>query len=217
MGHRKYTKSFQDKTGEFETRELIGYSFSVTGADDWPDTFAALGFNDSNDCQAYVRSEFSDRMYTKGGNPGTSYLRRLGTWSKFLEPLGTFAYTYSDRFWNHFGVEQLNVMATIHGRDSQSRQLILSVYDQRVDSARRLGISRVPCTMYYQFLESGDELILIDNMRSCDLYTHFPIDLSVAWLMVSEMAAQWEKKPKLIMQMGSLHAFKPAMEKRRIF
>lgn len=245
MGHRNVTNSYQDKVGEFETRELVPYQFTLVdwqGIEDFKDALLKLGFSmkEAYKAMAYAEEEVKTRMqfgwnwgelvgsYIENFsklNPGHAYKVRSEVWDKFLEENGRFSYTYPERFLAYFGTEergtynQLQHLTNTYAKDNGSRQLILSMYDPNQDNVRVHQKRRIPCTMYYQFLKRGEKLIMIHNMRSCDLYTHFPIDMAISWRMIEETIKAWggDLKPQLVMQMGSLHAFKSDMEKKRIF
>lgn len=230
MGHTVKTKTYQDKSIEgnedYETKEIVGYSFTLLSGRDWIDCFTALGMKDAPECAAYCRVEAQERLDPEDRlNPGPSYHHRLKVWEPFLQydvndkdlVAPYFDYTYPERL---HGPDRLQLEGVIllHRHDSQSRQLVMPIYDVKKDNHKRGGLGRVPCTMHYQLLHRGDTLYLISNMRSCDLYTHFPVDMSIAWLMVEEIAKQWTiKNPAVIFQIASLHAFKKDMVPRGIF
>lgn len=233
MGIRVHTKTYQDVNVEnqddFDSKEIHGYSFTLTDGTDWRNTFAALGFNDISSCIGYSLEETYNRLYGHSNlNPGTSWLFRKDPWQKFLETHGdsredtwSFSYTYPERIHDFHGSSQMVQLKNLLDFDLNTRQGIIQIYDQVQDGGRR-GHRRVPCTMYYQVLVRNDILFLIHNMRSCDLYTHFPIDLSISWLMANHMAANmrkdtWKPTPRVIMQIGSLHAFKKDYLKRGVF
>jgi thymidylate synthase len=221
MGVNVKTKSVQDLVSfdGYDSKEITAYSFTVLDGSDWSRTFDALGFQDPATCAAYVDVEYRDRFEPDEGqlfNPGRSWMIRKEIWQQYLHQ-GRFAYTYSERIHMNFSADQEKRIMDLHTHDPQSRQLIYSIYDHHIDDLRRGGLQRIPCTMYYQLLDRGDDLILIHNMRSCDLYKHFPIDLALAWKTCERHAILWEKKPRVIMQIGSLHAFNSDMEKRKIF
>jgi hypothetical protein len=217
------TKTYQDKdiTGDvdYETKEILGYSFTLTNGDDWTQSFGELGMLDGGDCVDYVRTEATDRLSVPTNyplNPGVSWIHRRGVWEKFLIPdKNQFHYSYPERI---HGSNQMHTLRYFHEKDPSSRQLIVQIYNQDKDSGLRVGGGRVPCTMHYQFLHRGDQFYTIVNMRSCDLYTHFAIDMSIAWHMGAILAEEWGATcSKLIMQFGSLHAFAKDLKPRGIF
>jgi len=55
-------------------------------------------------------------------------------------------------------------------------------------------------------------------MRSCDFYKHFVYDMVIAGKLTGMMASElgWYKG-NLIVQIGSLHAFRTDLDKRKIF
>lgn len=218
MGMRVTTKSFQDKIDPdgFDTREIIGYSFTLTKGNDWEDTFEALGMKDYKECRNYVIREVDSRI-AKGRNlnPGLAWHERPHTWKKFLENSGMFSYTYPERI-HQFN--QIEGVIDLHNYDPNSRQMVIPIYHMGFDHISRGGKRRIPCTMHFQLLDRNDDLYLIHSMRSLDLYTHLAIDLSVSWLMVDYFANLWEKKwPRVVMQVASLHAFQTDIESRQVF
>jgi hypothetical protein len=225
MGHKVKNKSVQDQVGEVESREIVGYSFTLLDGQDWPETFETLGLKDGRDCRRYVEAEFSERIQPLNPpNPGLAWMERPDVWNKFLHG-GRFSYTYSERMHElraPFTGDQLvlNQMKSTNflrsDKDPSSRQLVIQIYDAHLDSMNRGGIARVPCTMYYQILYRNGICYLIHNMRSCDLYTHFPIDLSISWLL-SKYVAGKDEISRVIMQFGSLHAFEKDLKPRGIF
>lgn len=216
MGMRVKGKSFQDKKGEYETKEMVGYGLTLTDGKDWENCFRALGFEDEKECIEYVVNESLDRIKPPENlNPGKSCEYRPQVWNQFLEEDGKFSYTYPERIHSS---NQITLLEDLLTRDSGSRQGIIQIYDSGNDHISRGGYRRVPCTMHYQVLLRGEFLYLIHNMRSCDLYTHFPIDLSISWLMANYFTGRFKARcPRVIMQIGSLHAFKKNLESRKIF
>lgn len=229
MGHKVSTKTFQDKNIEgvedYETKEIIAYSFTLKDGRDWRGTFNALGMQNENlECENYVKAEAMARFNASEAcesfprnhsaiNPGTSYLHRIDVWKKFLNANGQFSYTYPGRIGFKF-----RFLKELHSKDNYSRQLVVPIYDAYHDDLARGGKARVPCTMHYQLLHRGDNLYLIHDMRSCDLYTHFAIDMSVSWLLAERFAEEFKAPcPHLVMQVASLHGFKKDMAKRGIF
>ena len=222
LGHKTHSKSFQDKRRDegYDSRELIGYSLSVSQGTDWRDSFTALGFEieEAKRCIEYVVQESSDRWARRNNlNPGYSYMKRPEVWEKFLEPnRGQFSYTYPERMFSPRN--QVDRIGHLVELDPGSRQLIIQIYNQEYDDFARGGIRRIPCTMYYQLLIRQDSLTFIHNMRSCDLYTHFAIDLSISWLLAFKFSEVYNlHHPRVVMNIGSLHAWEEDLHKRGIF
>jgi thymidylate synthase len=220
MGHRGNTKSYQDKISDegFNNREMVGYSFTLIDGSDWRDSFQALGFQDSEECIHYVENEVHARIHPPPhhvANPGHSWTYRPKVWEQFLEgpDKDQFSYTYPERIGN-----QVHRALQIHDSDPENRQLVIPIYNKNLDDSCRGGARRVPCTMHFQILHRDKAVYFIHNMRSCDLYTHFPIDMSISWLMGEYFQQHWGAEcTRLIMQMGSLHAFEKDMKVRGIF
>lgn len=83
------------------------------------------------------------------------------------------------------------------------------------------GSKRAPCTIGYHFLMRNGLLDINYHIRSCDLYKHFNNDLYltvrlVMWMLerVRKRNPDWNdvKPGRFIMQIGSLHLFKPDWE-----
>ncbi len=84
------------------------------------------------------------------------------------------------------------------------------------------GDKRAPCTIGYHFLMRNERLDINYHIRSCDLYKHFRNDLYLTvrlllWMLekVRKRNPEWKdvRPGKLIMQIGSLHLFKPDWDK----
>lgn len=224
LGAITQTKSVQDEVGEFETRELIGYQFSVpsrwTGVDPTEEIEKLVVFMglDLTTFWDYVRRE-TDERWNGISNPGTSWAIRRGEWEKYLHD-GKFAYTYPERIWdptNQFGHAKHILL-----NDPNSRQAIIQIYDKHKDSFRSGGKARIPCSLNYQYLSRTSDtersLHCIYTMRSCDFYKHWAYDMVIACLLNCYLAnALGWQAGNLIMQMGSLHAFKDDLSKRTIF
>ena len=224
MGHKVHTKTYQDKDiegkDEYHQKELVGYSFVLAGGSDWRDSFKTLGILEDGACMRYVLAELAARVWeAKNLNPGVAYVQRLKVWEPFIHGDGRFAYTYAERIFDYGpGVNSQEVLLDRYKTDPSSRQLVLPIYSATQD--RSYVPRRIPCTMHYQLLHRPPFFYLIHNMRSCDLYTHFAIDLSISWLMAKWYMEKLEIKecqPRVIMQIGSLHAFKKDMTPRGIF
>lgn len=84
------------------------------------------------------------------------------------------------------------------------------------------GAKRAPCTIGYHFLMRGDRLDVNYHIRSCDFVKHFRNDLYLTarlavWVMRQLQARdnRWKdvEMGRFIMQIGSLHSFKPDWDK----
>lgn len=84
------------------------------------------------------------------------------------------------------------------------------------------GSKRAPCTIGYHFLMRDERLDITYHIRSCDLYKHFRNDVYLTirlllWVLdkVRKRKPEWNdvKPGRFIMQIGSLHLFKPDWEK----
>lgn len=80
------------------------------------------------------------------------------------------------------------------------------------------GDKRAPCTIGYHFLMRNDHLSINYHIRSCDFVKHFRNDLYltvrlVIWMLrqLRSRDARWKdvRVGDFVMQIGSLHSFKP--------
>lgn len=219
MGVNYRSDTYQDKdvseNAGFETKELLGYSYSLTEWDDKTSLLTSmphLGGKAVNYCYRESRERVTPEII----NPGMSWTERKEVWEQFLTPEGKFHYTYNERF--NDGDQIHRVIRELIDKP-HTRQAIMTVYDKHNDIGNWGGSQRVPCSMYYHFLRRGrDRLTLIYSMRSCDLYTHFPIDMVLAIQMLIFVSSSVGLVPhRFVHFIDSLHAFKKDWSKRRIF
>jgi thymidylate synthase len=176
MGIRVHPKTYQDKyiadDPNFDTLEVQNYIYTVVhpkGEDLLP-------------TQPWANGEFEERMELAPTcpvvNPGTAYLHRYEVWKDFLQPDGTFAYTYNERLRKH---DQLIKVMERLVEDPDSRQLFVSIWDSS-DVEKLGGISRVPCSLGYLFQVRKGRLNVTYLQRSADFATHFANDVYLAHL-----------------------------------
>lgn len=222
MGIENHAPTVQDlnvrENSEYDSKELPGYAYMITKFDDLKEIFGLFFKNDTErvDVSTYAYSEFEDRINMYPSNPGNSWEHRKGYWERFLKN-GRFSYTYSERmYW------QLGPVIKELSEAKGSRQCVITIFDSCEDLQNMGGKARIPCSIYYQFLRreiSGkDSLMLIYTMRSCDFYTHFPVDV---WLAI-RLGMYVANLLKIDLYnfthfVGSLHAFRKDYSKRRIF
>jgi thymidylate synthase len=168
--------------------------------------------NDHDIC-TYILAEHRDRIGMKAVNPGSSYQYREKIWNEFLHD-GKFSYTYSERM-----TYQLRKILSELRQRPETRQAIIEIHNNLNDLDNMGGIARIPCSLSYQVMIRENKVDLIYTMRSCDLLTHFPIDVCLALLLqdwfVNELS-QYTTGTFTIF-MGSLHAYKKDLDIRGIF
>ena len=127
----------------------------------------------------YCKQEIKDRCSGKPLNPGNSYKIRADLWNNFLEGSGKFSYQYAERLWTN---QQFETVINCLKNDAGTRQAVLSVWNPDLDmKAEKLGgISRVPCSLFYQFMIRNNRLHCMYYMRSNDFLQHCCIDLYCA-------------------------------------
>lgn len=224
MGVDNHSKTVQDQdiseNPDYDSKELLGYGYMITGFED-RDRIFDFFFEDpieGQEIKDYVIEELSERLSAFPLNPGNSWEYRRSYWEQFLSPhTRKFSYTYSERIWY-----QVPLVIDRLREDPGTRQALITIYDSCKDVQNWGGRARIPCSIYYQFLRrkigGTDKLLLIYTMRSCDFYTHFPIDV---WLAI-RLGQQVAKLLKIELYsfthfLGSLHAFQKDFGRRRIF
>lgn len=169
---------------DYLTKEVQNFQYTVTQP----------RLEDLNPIQPWADAEFQERVlgavYMQPVNPGNAWEFRKEVWAEFLEhhhevTMGhpEFSYTYSERLSGQ--IKRIIDELKLH---PNSRQLIASIWDPRIDLAR-LGRRRVPCSLSYQFLNRQGRLDMTYTMRSCDFITHWSNDVYLArrmQLLISE-------------------------------
>ncbi len=229
MGINVWPKSMQNKEivndENYQTKELVGYSFRVHDAKVGEAMEATSKFHKVplEVVRKYCNLEINDRVTLPAPNPGNSYCLRPEVWEPFLirkTPTsgGRFDYTYAERIASNLGF----LFQTLTN-DPASRQAVLSIW-QPLDIADTGGRRRIPCSLNYQFMVrlEGGRLVLhiLYTMRSCDIYTHFGFDVTLA-IMLAQMLKQVLPFPitfiHFTMFIGSLHAYRKDYEPRGVF
>jgi len=218
MGITSHSNTMQNidvkDNDNYVTKELIGYSFMIN---DWEDRNEVLVERIGYDAVVYCEKELLDRLKGDNVNPGAAYRIRDHIWKLSLNEKGRFDYTYSERL-----TDQRETIIDELYNNHDTRQGIMTVYDKHHDEKNIGGKKRIPCSMYYHFLRrkmgGQDRMFLIYTMRSCDLYTHFPIDLWLATAMLEYYASVLKTDPYAVIYFcDSLHAYKKDWNQRRIF
>lgn len=206
MGVLVKPKSMQDKIIEglegYETKELQNYSYTLLNADSSKITGVI---------QPWAEKEFEERIDKAGNvNPGTAWLERKEVWTEYMHD-GKMAYTYNERFFRNKQIEK--IIERLKG-DHDSRQLWLSVWDPNEDPDKLGGISRVPCSLGYNFQYRDGALNIHYIMRSCDFSTHFTNDVYLG-IKLLEYVAKETGLPvgNFTHTMFSLHVYKKDVEK----
>lgn len=217
MGIDVTPMSMQDKKAqgdEFKTKEIQGFGFTVVPhtPDDWALTNRQKVLELAGIPIEYCEIEVDDRMKDMAQNPGRSFHLRPDIWKEFMHE-GKFSYTYSERM-------EGQVASTLRrlAVDPENRQGIIAIYNPSIDTPRRGGEMRIPCSMYYQLMIRGGKLDLIYTMRSCDFLTHFAADIYMATrIMDYASAVLGVPIGKFMYFTGSLHAYYKDLEARGIF
>ena len=197
MGVEVKPKTMQDKiiegNEEYFTKELQNYSYTILNVNSSMITGAI---------QPWANEEFKERVYDPWNrnvddnivninnprfvNPGKAWEYRKEVWTEFMHD-GKLAYTYNERFWNN---DQLRKIINRLKEDHDSRQLWLSVWDPCKDPDNLGGVSRVPCSIGYNFQFRDGKLNIHYIMRSCDFSTHFNNDVYLAVKLLEYVAKE---------------------------
>lgn len=168
--------------------------------------------------EQYCIQEFKDRISPIPLNPGNSYKIRQDLWQKFMVDNDTkFDYTYSERLCDKWSL----AIAALK-EDKHSRQALMEIFRPE-DLAAFGGNTRIPCSVFYQYLIRNDQLHCIYTMRSSDYFGHNPIDIWLAAESIKYMVEQLKdtypelETGKLYFKAGSLHAYNWDLKERLLF
>ena len=183
MGINVYPKTMQDKNVEgnpdYATKELQNYCYTILNAN-------SLDVKDYTN-QPWADAEFVERINHSGNvNPGKAYKLRMNVWNEYMHD-GKFAYSYNERFFRN---RQIDKIINRLKEDHDSRQLWLSVWDCNEDVDKLGGISRVPCSLGYNFQYREGKLNIHYVMRSCDFGTHFCNDVYLGIKLLEYVAKE---------------------------
>lgn len=213
MGILVKPKTMQDKNVEgnsdYETKELQNYCYTLLNAKSSEITGVI---------QPWADAEFEERIFApsiswvengirkyKTINPGEAWKLREDVWKEYMHD-GKMAYTYNERIWQN---EQLEKIITRLKEDHDSRQLWLSIWDPNIDTDKLGGISRVPCSLGYNFQFRDGKLNMHYVMRSCDFNTHFINDVYLAIKLLEYVANEVGMEVgSFTHTMFSLHVYK---------
>lgn len=189
MGILVKPKTMQDKLIEgnpdYETKELSNYSYMLI----YPSSKEIA--KDLKVTLPWADEEFIERIDLSGTvNPGQAYKARGEVWEEFLHD-GKFSYTYNERL---MGDNQIWKIIKAIEKDPSSRQLWLSIWDVTKDLDNIGGISRVPCSLGYNFQVREGKLNMHYVMRSSDFATHFVNDVYLA-VRLLEYVSYYTKYP----------------------
>lgn len=196
--------SVQDQIVEgdkaFDFMELSPYVYMLT---DTPDTDRFIESLELN--RPWLDAEFEERL-VGDFNPGKAWKLRREVWAPFLEWMGRFAYTYSERLHSQ---DQFERVIRELARYPASRQCVVTVYQMPKDILSLGGRHRIPCSMFYQFMIRQKKLTLHYVMRSCDLFLHFPYDQLLA-IQLQQYVAKKVGVPvgPFVHMITSLHGFR---------
>lgn len=221
MGIDNHPKSMQNKVvkddDDYHTKELVGYSFRIHRPEVMEAKLATAEFHKVKlgVVENYCETEVRERCDFKATNPGKSYLYRPEVWNQFLVN-GKFDYTYSERL-----TYLIRSVRDVLIGDLGSRQAILQVFHP-TDILSAGGKKRIPCSMYYQYIVRPQAFHVIYTMRSCDIYTHFGFDITMAIMLgyrLKESLPYVKNDQPLTFTMfiGSLHAYKKDYGPRGVF
>lgn len=219
MGVRYQSETVQDKQVKsdprYQTIELMGYGYTLN-----PSTLQQLstmvGYNNNN--LAWAEAEYYERVPVLGSgplmslNPGRAWMIDAERWEKFLRD-DKFSYTYAERW----SLQIPYVIDELIWRPN-TRQAMMTMYDQHQDLMNWGGRDRVPCSISYQFIQRNGTLNLIYSQRSCDFIQFFSTDVYITVRLlkyVCDMTGY--KEGNFIHFIGSLHAFAGDLEGRGIF
>jgi len=222
MGLQIVANRMQDKTGDFNTLELINYGYTILEP----------RLEDLNPVMPWAEVEWVERRQGIEGNPvnpGRSFAHRTNVWDEFIEidgrpvpagkkwtdepvPVGSItqmAYTYPERFAMNWQVRKIIYELRNH---PASRQLFVSMWDPHQD-IDRIGDRRVPCSLGWHFMLRDGKLHMTYYMRSCDFMTHWHNDCWLALKLLHYVAKAAGVEPGQYCQfINSFHVYEKDVE-----
>ena len=220
MGVLTHSNSMQqlDVTNDsnYDTKEIINYSYCLQSLGNEDFLFIV-----DPTCKEWAKQELHER--TSHGwinSPGEAWKARYDFWKPLIDA-GNFGYTYNNRMQECSNLDRI-VEAMVENPDS--RQLVLSIWDRRIDILHLNGVERVPCSIYYQFLLRGNKLHIVYAQRSADAYNHLGNDIWLAFKLmqwvVDEVNNNYSKlgtiEPGyLYHNLGSLHVYRKDWDNMR--
>ena len=128
---------------------------------------------------------------------GRRDLRFLQFWnrglSKFVGPGPDIHGAYGHRLRTHLGIDQLKRAYYILANNSESRQVVLQIWDSSIDSAREDGTPSapdIPCNVASMLKVRAQKLEWTQIVRSHDLFLGVPYNL-VQFTSIQEILAGW--------------------------
>jgi len=204
MGIKYVSETVQDQKVNKNTLELHSYAYSLTSFEGQMALIRELDINPN-----WLETELADRttLGLEYKNPGYAFGERIDFWNQFIRD-GVFAYTYAERL--HPQIP--HVLRELRLR-SNTRQAVLTMYDQHQDIMNFGGRDRIPCSMYYQLLYRNDKLHMNYTMRSCDFIKFFIADVILARGLQIWFCNQLKCNSGTFTHfIGSLHAFEEDLE-----
>ena len=228
MGLENKPKTYQNKdisnNEDFVTKELICEQYCLTSIPDVDNLFIHTHSRD------WAEAEFKERLDPGMVNPGEAWKLRKEVWEEFLVAYGDkemFDYTYGERMNRTFHFENaffdkyctaLGTVISLLRHDPDTRKAILPIYSD-LDTGYLDGSSRIPCSMYYDFLirtnpRGEKQLNICYHQRSSDFIMHFGNDVFLAWKLMEYVAEQVGVKPGYLYHtIDSLHTYKRDWDK----
>jgi len=133
-------------------------------------------------------------FWIMGGRRDAQFIRYFNrSLPKFVGPAPELHGAYGYRLRRHFGVDQLEDAFESLKANSHSRQIVLQIWDAKVDLPRQQGQPRdpdIPCNTQSILKVRGGKLEWLQVMRSNDAYLGLPYNV-VQFTMLQEIIAGW--------------------------
>lgn len=158
----------------FYTKELLGYSYKVSQADQKLDEMVQFLYKDKDaeGVLAYCQLELQDRLAGVARNPGNAHKSRYSLWEEFLEDKQKFAYTYSERISDPKLIkDQISNVIEELKTSPDSRQAIVQIFNYLYDHQNIGGKHRIPCFPAGTLIEANNKYIPIEDVVEDDTTT----------------------------------------------
>lgn len=145
--------------------------------------------------------------YLGGSNDGAQIAFYISKYEAEIEADGTVNGGYGPRLFPHGGPNQIESVVNTLKVSRCSRRAVVQLFD-RSDIGGTQRFKDVPCTCTLQFIIRDEQLILIVNMRSNDVYLGLPHDIFAFTMLQEIVARDLQIEPgRYIHVAGSLHLY----------
>ena len=165
----------------------------------------------------WAEDHFAERVRGEPVNPGTTWLN--WPWSNSADKHRKnekFSHNYMERYWPkkardgikvqegiRYAYGDLNDVVALIAKDPLTRQAYMPVFFPE-DTGAVHG-ERIPCSIGYHFMIRDDQLHVVYQLRSCDLWRHFRDDLYLTVRLAQWVASGLRLDYGITVGLGTIH------------